>query len=1002
LVRAGAFAVLFVCVLAAGCTPPIESRVALSDPGDFPLDERLVGTWSASNQISEWGHWYVRITPGEKPETLSVLLTVVDAEAKPHWFYAAAHPSEVAGAHFLNFRRLAGYGDDYTLFEPDTCRLALPDQEPGYIIARWELPDDDTLQLRFIGPDPSQTGTERWYGELEKLIDEYGLVIRDVPAERPAILADSRPVLDASRDALLNLIIEETPNSLYDRPILQLEDHDGPVAILGRLSYEAEIVEPDPPGQARFNGLQTVMDGQISVGDFHAATTTAEALMVAAECFDSSARPGNIKAKELLQAAGRGLGPSPAEIEAVLGSTDALLEMLEVALLRIRLGDRMGGTILLLQIIDRELAIGPLQDAGNVEYVKARAGDSLHKIFRELVDQAKQIFSESTDASISRDGEDLIERAKKLRKNDADALLFFAELQQELGFGVTAVKSTLRDAAAAAINMPTLVKVGYAQINAGDNEGAKATFDTAKAQPSTSANLAELGQAQAAAGDTEGALLTLDRAAAAAPLAEWHQLKHEAEAQIAAGNLDRAIETLETAATIPDPADMHEETLQALAMLTDGKAEEALAQLQKAEKSIRLIERENLKKISEGYLAAGSMTAAATVIRRIVSNSYNIDEAIDLQVRANDREAAVDNIARYRELRSDDGTSLLGTLVRIAEWQAALSDVDALDTTLREIFELSVDEVVCSSHSFASYMERLGEIGKAELAHQLARRAVEAALPGAAADFGGLAICIEALYDLPDLAEPALIESDFAPLDQKRLWSDAEWLASLAARLDVDGPGQPVVNFLWNAVSMMYADGDRPAVAVKALRRTRFSAEPSDTIQGIFFNSFTPAMAHAYVAAAQSRAGDLPGAHETLGRLEELPLEGVGLVLMDRSGARLLAAHYVAGALRSRGERALARESIARLSALNGRPKPAAFATAFAANVAYVTGDSTGARVAAQEAAEQIVKLPDLDERLDLLMDLAGLQIDRKDTLGASATLLRAYEMADQVPLYSK
>lgn len=170
-IASGVFAAALVATPASAGTflPPIESNAALSDPGETPYDERLIGVWIGGTDVDGSGIWTLRIAPAKTAGRLDILISVLTEEPAPRWLLATAHASEVAGASFLNVRRVAGYGDDYTIFEAGTCRFLQPDQAPGYVLVRWRMPDDDSLQLYLMGQEPAGNDLQATRAEIVAL-----------------------------------------------------------------------------------------------------------------------------------------------------------------------------------------------------------------------------------------------------------------------------------------------------------------------------------------------------------------------------------------------------------------------------------------------------------------------------------------------------------------------------------------------------------------------------------------------------------------------------------------------------------------------------------------------------------------------------------------------------------------------------------------------------------------------------------------------------------------
>jgi hypothetical protein len=68
--------ITMVLVMLTGCTTPAEFTVPLADPGEFEIDNRLVGTWYGISRCSEadWGDFQ----PCERSTGCPALLTTLD------------------------------------------------------------------------------------------------------------------------------------------------------------------------------------------------------------------------------------------------------------------------------------------------------------------------------------------------------------------------------------------------------------------------------------------------------------------------------------------------------------------------------------------------------------------------------------------------------------------------------------------------------------------------------------------------------------------------------------------------------------------------------------------------------------------------------------------------------------------------------------------------------------------------------------------------------------
>ncbi|MCH8197490.1 MAG: hypothetical protein IH904_05355 [Proteobacteria bacterium] len=138
---------LLVGLTLSACSGPPESRVALSEPGETAYDERLVGIWYS---ISRTLAIYLHISRRKETAYLDVVgFAAVYKKADPvRWLRARAHASEIDGETYYNVKRVAGAGFDYTA----------PGESPGFIIARADVSEQDTLSLRFMGWSYFQEG----------------------------------------------------------------------------------------------------------------------------------------------------------------------------------------------------------------------------------------------------------------------------------------------------------------------------------------------------------------------------------------------------------------------------------------------------------------------------------------------------------------------------------------------------------------------------------------------------------------------------------------------------------------------------------------------------------------------------------------------------------------------------------------------------------------------------------------------------------------------------
>ncbi len=197
--RRVALVFLLVGLTLSACSGPPESRVALSEAGETAYDERPVGIWYRTDGKKAI---YLHITPRKETAYLDVVgIFVVYNEADPVlWLRATAHASEIDSETYYNVKRVAGAGFDYTA----------PGESPGFIIARADVSEQDTLSLRFMGwsfgggyfqkNKKARVKGRRFEGKYKDTNVPYRM-------------------LDLSRPELIELIREVTPANLFKEPI---------------------------------------------------------------------------------------------------------------------------------------------------------------------------------------------------------------------------------------------------------------------------------------------------------------------------------------------------------------------------------------------------------------------------------------------------------------------------------------------------------------------------------------------------------------------------------------------------------------------------------------------------------------------------------------------------------------------------------------------------------------------------------------------------------------
>ena len=194
---------LLVGLTLSACGGPPESRVALSEPGETPYDERLVGIWYAIDKNTDT--FYLHISPRKETAYLDVVgIFAGFGESDPvRWIRATAHASKIDGRTYYNVQRVAGAGVDYTA----------PGEGPGFIVVRADVTGQDAFSLSFMS----------WPGD-GNLISDYPL--RDSikkgrvrGREVEGKYKDEKVpylMLDLSRPELVELIREVTPERLFE------------------------------------------------------------------------------------------------------------------------------------------------------------------------------------------------------------------------------------------------------------------------------------------------------------------------------------------------------------------------------------------------------------------------------------------------------------------------------------------------------------------------------------------------------------------------------------------------------------------------------------------------------------------------------------------------------------------------------------------------------------------------------------------------------------------
>ena len=189
------------------CGGPVESRVALSEPGSAAFDPRILGDWYATENDFTW---HLGIEARADSAVLDIVGTGLGySDGRPvRWLTLAAHATVIDGGLYYNVQRTAGIGDDY----------GRSDTPPGFIIARASLVDDERLEICFLDESRLNALIENGALEGREIEGVYG--VEDVPYL----------LIDAPRERLVALIRETSPGDLFDcapDPLRRLPPTDG-------------------------------------------------------------------------------------------------------------------------------------------------------------------------------------------------------------------------------------------------------------------------------------------------------------------------------------------------------------------------------------------------------------------------------------------------------------------------------------------------------------------------------------------------------------------------------------------------------------------------------------------------------------------------------------------------------------------------------------------------------------------------------------------------------
>jgi len=208
LANSAPFRLVCLAALALGaCGGPVESRVALSEPGSAAYDSGILGEWYATENDFTW---HLSIEARQDSAVLDIVGTGLGySDGRPvRWLQLTGHASEIDGRLYYNVQRTVGVGDDY----------GASDTPPGFIITRANLVDDERLEICFLDESRLNALVENGALEGHEVEGDYD------GEEVPYLL------IEASRERLVALIRETPPGDLFDcapDPLRRLPPTDG-------------------------------------------------------------------------------------------------------------------------------------------------------------------------------------------------------------------------------------------------------------------------------------------------------------------------------------------------------------------------------------------------------------------------------------------------------------------------------------------------------------------------------------------------------------------------------------------------------------------------------------------------------------------------------------------------------------------------------------------------------------------------------------------------------
>ena len=203
LIRRACRWLLSLAFLISACEEPLQSRYPLSEPGQAPYDERLLGMWYAVAD-DELRPISLYILPAAEPHTLDVVVVGIDSDEGELlcWIRFAAHATEVAGATYFNIMPIGG--SDWSA----------EDSEPGHMFLRAELSDDGELTFSYM----NESVLSRLSGEGRQHPSDANEVVDIRPPELIALVRDVAADPSEEDFSSLGIVFRRVPAPMTAAP----------------------------------------------------------------------------------------------------------------------------------------------------------------------------------------------------------------------------------------------------------------------------------------------------------------------------------------------------------------------------------------------------------------------------------------------------------------------------------------------------------------------------------------------------------------------------------------------------------------------------------------------------------------------------------------------------------------------------------------------------------------------------------------------------------------